>query len=220
MKGQWIIYSPEELAWLEEHATMMIRDYHAAFVARFARSDVSASNLHALRKRKGWRTGRTGQFVKDQVPHNLGKKCAPGSGGLHPNARRTQFRKGNLPHNTKWLGHERIDVYGYIEINVDQPNPYTGFGRRYVKKHRWLWEQQNGPLPAGHALKCLDANKQNTDPSNWKAIPRAVLARLNGGRHKKRVPYDDAAPDLRPTLMVIAELEQRVQDVRKGGKRR
>jgi hypothetical protein len=31
------------------------------------------------------------------------------------------------------------------------------------------------------ALKCLDGNKQNTDPSNWEAVPRALLPRLAGG---------------------------------------
>nr|WP_282576146.1 HNH endonuclease [Sinorhizobium meliloti] len=52
-------------------------------------------------------------------------------------------------------------------ISIDQKNPHTGFERRYVLKHRYLWEQKNGPLPAGTRLRCLDGDRQNTDPSNW-----------------------------------------------------
>ena len=58
MKGQPIPYSAAEMAWLEEHRLLPIADYHAAFQAAFPRPDVSAANLHSLRKRKGWRTRR------------------------------------------------------------------------------------------------------------------------------------------------------------------
>lgn len=214
MKGRWIQYSDAELAWLEANRTMVISDYHRAFVERFGRDDVSAVNLHSLRKRRGWRTGRTGQFPKGIVPANKGKKCLPGKGGRHPNARATQFRKGNLPHNTKYAGHERLSGDGYIEISVDETNPHTGYERRYVLKHRWLWEKENGPVPDGMVLKCRDGNRQNTAPSNWELIPRALLPRLSGrfGRD-----YETAPAVLKPTIMAIAKLEQTAHDRKKEG---
>jgi len=116
VKGRWIVYSDEEMAWLEGNRLMVISDYHAAFCGTFGRDDVTLSNLHSLRKRKGWRTGRTGCFAKGQTPHNKGVPCAPGKGGRHPNARRTQFKKGQTPHNTNYLGHERISTDGYVEM--------------------------------------------------------------------------------------------------------
>lgn len=216
MKGRAIPYSAEEMAWLESNRLMVISDYHRAFIEQFGRDDVSLINLHSLRKRKGWSTGRTGQFVKGQEPPNKGKKCQEGEGGRHPNARRTQFKKGNMPHNTQYLGHERVSKDGYVEISVAETNPHTGFERRYVLKHRWLWEQANGPVPEGHALKCLDGNKQNTDPSNWEAIDRGVLARLNGGRFKRTLAYDDAAPELKPTVMALAKLRHRSGQMKRG----
>lgn len=216
MKGRRIVYSAEELGWLEEHRTLPISDYHARFVAAFGRSDVAAAHLHALRKRKGWKTGRTGQFVKGQEPLNKGKPCAPGKGGNHPNARRTQFKKGQEPHNTRYLGHERVSKDGYVEISVDQQNPHTGYRRRYVLKHKWLWEQANGPVPAGHALKCLDGNRQNTDPSNWEPVPRAMLPRLAGGnRYHRKLAYDQAAPEVRPAIMAVAKLRHAVKTMTK-----
>lgn len=218
MKGRPIIYGADEMAWLKANRALPIGDYYRAFVAAFRRDDVLQQNLHALRKRMGWRTGRTGQFVKGQVPHNHGVKCAPGTGGNHPNARRTQFKRGALPHNTKGAGHERIDSKdGYVILIVDETNPWTGAATRPVHKHRWLWEQKHGPLPPGMALKCLDGDKTNTDPSNWEAIPRGMLPRLNGGRHKKRIAYDEAAPELKPTIMALAKLEHRAREKQGGG---
>jgi hypothetical protein len=212
VKGRTIPYSAEEMAWLEANRLMVISDYGCAFRERFARHDVSDVNLHSLRKRKGWQTGRTGFFEKGSAPHNKGKPCAEGTGGRHPNARKTQFRKGNAPHNTNYLGHERVSKDGYVEISIDETNPYTGYCRRYVLKHRWLWERANGPVPKNHALKCMDGNKQNCDPSNWRAVPRALLPRLVGGnRHRNILAYDDAAPEVRPALLAIAELEHKAR---------
>ena len=214
MKGRWIEYSADEMTWLEENRGMVISDYHRTFCMAFGRDDVSLANLHSLRKRKGWKTGRSGQFVKGQEPVNKGKKCEPGKGGLHPNAQRTQFKKGQLPHNTRHEGHERVDAHdGYVYVSVGQRNPHTGFGRRYVLKHVWLWEQANGPVPEGHALKCLDGNRMNTAPANWEPVPRALLPRLAGGNRYSRVlAYDDAPAELKPTVLAIARLQHRARE--------
>lgn len=216
LAGRHRRYSRDEIAWLQENCTLPIGNYHGAFVAKFDRADVTIASLKSLRKAKGWKTGRTGQFAKGQTPPNKGKRCPEGTGGRHPNARKTQFRRGQEPHNTKHLGHERINVFGYVEISVAETNPRTGFERRYVHKHRWLWEQANGPVPEGHCLKCLDGDKTNTDPSNWEAIPRALIPRLNGGTRKQHLPYNEAAPELRPTLIAIARVEHRARELRRG----
>lgn len=216
MKGRAIQYSAAEMAWLEANRLLVISEYHARFVQAFGRDDVSLKNLHSLRKRKGWRTGRTGCFTKGQTPHNKGKPCPEGVGGRHPNARKTQFRKGQMPHNTNFLGHERIDPKdGYVYVSVAETNPHTGFERRYVLKHKWLWEQANGPLPDGMALKCLDGNRQNADPSNWEAVPRALLPRLNGGTRKKHLAYSEASAELRPVLLAVAKLDHRARELRR-----
>ncbi len=215
MKGTWIKYSIEEMLWLEANRLLSIADYHRAFSAKFDRDDVSAANLHALRKRKGWKTGRTGHFSKGQQPHNKGVPCPDGKGGRHPNARKTQFRKGNMPHNTQYLGHERVSKDGYVEISIDETNPHTGFERRYVLKHLYLWEKQNGPVPKGMCLKALDGNRQNSDPDNWVLIPRGVLPRLNGGRACRIMAYDTAPDDLKPALLTLARVEQKASELRR-----
>lgn len=203
-----IRYSSDELAFIEARKSMPRRLLHDKFIKKFGRVDVSVDALKALCLRKGWRTGRTGCFEKGSVPANKGKKMP-----YNPKSARTQFKKGHRPASTKYLGHERVSRDGYVEISVQERNPHTGFERRYVLKHRWEWEKVNGPVPDGMALKCIDGNKSNTVPSNWKLIPRAMLPRLNGiyGRG-----YDHAPAEVKPTIMAVTELEYILSERKKG----
>lgn len=204
MKGHAISYTPDQLAWIEANATRPRREAHAEFCQRFDRCDVSLTNYNALCKRNGWMTGRTGQFHKGQDSWNKGKPMP-----FNANSARTRFQPGSIPANRKPLWSERVGKDGYVEISVPERNPYTGHSSRYVQKHRWLWEQANGPVPEGHALKCLDGDKTNCDPSNWEALPRALLPRLNGrfGRN-----YDTAPAELKPTILAIAKLEHAARE--------
>lgn len=207
MKGRWIIYSAQELAWIMAHADMPRAELHTLFVQGFGRGDVTVQNLNSLCKRKGWQSGRTGRFEKGMPPHNKGRKVP-----LHSNSAKHVFKPGQVPVNVKPLWSERIGKDGYIEMKVPEPNPWTGHKTRFRHKHRYLWEQENGPLPAGMALKCMDGNRLNTDPANWKAIPRSILPRLNGrfGRD-----FDAAPPELRPLILATAELEHAAREARR-----
>lgn len=216
MKGQPIRYSAEELAWLEANHKLPIREYHTAFIAAFARDDVSAAHLHALRQRKGWKTGRDGKFRPGQAAHNKGKACAPGEGGHHPRARANWFkpgwRQGAAARRHKPIGAERI-IDGYLERKVHDGLPLHS---RWQAVHRLNWEAVNGPVPEGHALKCLDGNRLNVDPANWIAVPRALLPRLAGGnRHKPKLAYDDASPEVRPLILAVARLEHAARQKRR-----
>lgn len=208
MKGRNIPYSAEELAWIEARKTTPRRAAHAAFVTAFRRDDVSLTNFKALCKRHGWLTGRTGHYPKGHVPENKGQTMP-----WNANSAATRFQKGNRPHNMKYLGHERVSKDGYVEVSIAETNPHTGFERRHVQKHRHLWEQANGPVPDGHALKCLDGDRTNTDPANWRAVPRAMLPRLNGRYGRD---YDQAAVELKPTIMAIAELEHTARSAKQS----
>lgn len=217
MKGHRINYSAAELAWLGANRTLPIGDYHQAFCAVFDRTDVSAANLHALRKRKGWRTGRTGCFERGSTPANKGKPCAPGKGGNHPNARRTQFtpgqRRGVAVRLYKPIGAERVSRDGYLERKINDDLPLQA---RWRAVHLIRWEAEHGALPKGMALKCLDGDKLNTAPSNWALIPRAILPRLNGGPHQSFMAYDAAPAELKPTILATAKLAHRARAARKG----
>lgn len=218
MKGKRIPYSPEELLWLEMNRSLPIADYHAGFRLRFFRDDVSATNLHSLRVRKGWKTGRTGQFSKGNEPVNKGVPCPPGKGGRHPNAQRTQFQKGSLSgraaQQRKPIGFERVSRDGYVERKINDDMPLQA---RWRAVHLIRWEELNGPIPPGHCLKSRDGDKSNTDPSNWMLVERAILPTLNGGPHKKQPGFDEAPAELRPALLNLAKVKVSAQRLRRQG---
>lgn len=209
MARRIIRYSAEELAWIKANSKRQRPDSWAEFVALFGREDVSLSNYSALCKRKGWFTGHSGKFVKGQGGWNKGQKMP-----FHPNSAATRFRPGQVARNLEPIGVERMDRDGYIKVKVARVNPYTGAFGHFVHKHRHLWEEANGPLPKGMALKCLDGDRRNCDPSNWVAVARALLPRLAGGR-LGRMPYDEAPEELKPTLLNIARLEHLAREKRK-----
>lgn len=207
MNRKIISYSERELAWIKSNCTLPRKQRYQEFIALFGRDDISIDNLNALCKRKRWLTGRTGRIEPGSTPPNKGKKIP-----FNPNSAKTQFKKGHRPHNTKYPGHERINTQGYVEISIAQENPHTGAKTRYVFKHRYLWEKLHGPVPEGKALKCLDGNKANTEPANWKLIDRAILPRLNGiyGRD-----YDNAPAEIKPAILATCEIEQKLADIGK-----
>lgn len=212
MKGRQIAYSAEELAYIQSVSKWARSEAHAAFCQKFGRDDVSLQNFHALCKRKGWFTGRTGCIEKGSVPHNKGKKMP-----FNANSARTQFKKGQrtgiAQKNYKPIGYERVSVDGYRERKVNDDLPFKD---RWQLVQRLEWEAANGPIPDGYALKCLDGNKLNVDPSNWEPVHRGVLARLNGGRFRKTLPYDAAPAELKPTVMAVAKLKHAAHELRKG----
>jgi hypothetical protein len=206
MRGRSRAYSKTELAWIKSREKIPRRQLHAEFVKTFGRSDLTLHNFKQLCKRQGLLTGRTGRFEKGIVPANKGKKMP-----FNASSARTQFKKGQLPRNTKHLGHERTDKDGYVLVSVAETNPHTGYERRYVFKHRWLWEKKHGPVPKGMVLKCK-GDKSDGDPSNWELISRSLLARLNHSRNR----YDTAPADLKPAIMAVAKLRNRIGEKRRS----
>lgn len=212
MKGRQKHYSQTELFWIETNSRRPRREAHAEFCWAFKRDDVSLSNFNSLCKRMGWMTGRTGHFSHGQEPHNKGKPFSPRG------SEKGRFKKGDLQGRAKQfrkpIGTERISKDGYVERKIHDGLPMQS---RWRAVHLIHWEEENGPVPEGMCLKNLDGDKMNTDPTNWEAIPRALLPRLSGGRWYK--PYDTYEPELRPTALAIAKLEERARRIKAEKKR-
>lgn len=116
------------------------------------------------------KTGQEGvryQFPKGHVPVNKGKKQKEYmSKESIERTKATRFQKGQLPHNTKPVGYERVDKDGYLYCKVEGK-------RKLVLKHRYVWEQHNGPIPKGYNIQFKDRNKHNCDIENLYMISRA-----------------------------------------------
>lgn len=210
MKGKWISYTDAELSWIKACCDLPRTEAHALFVEIFKRPDVSMTNFNALCKRNGWFTGRSGQFVKgEKRADNPARKgyAPPGceKGWFKPGVRRGRANAIYQP-----VGAERTSREGYLERKINDAMP---FNRRWRAVHLIEWEAVHGPLPEGHILKNLSGDRTNTAPSNYEAIPRALLPRLNGrfGRG-----YDAAPEEVKPTILAIAKLEHRAREARKA----
>lgn len=75
-------------------------------------------------KRTGYNTSKSpasiaARFQKGSIPLNKGKKMSP---EVYSKVARTMFKKGQTPINHRDVGAERVNVYGYIEIKVAEPN--------------------------------------------------------------------------------------------------
>lgn len=117
-------------------------------------------------------SGLTGRYEKGHVPNNKGKKMSKEQYGK---CKRTMFRKGNIPHNHRPIGSERINVCGYTEVKVEEPN-------KWRPKHQVVWEREYGKIPKQHVIIFADGNKQNFDLDNLVCVSRQELVRLNNNQ--------------------------------------
>lgn len=163
MKGRAIKYSREELKWISDNRTLVISDLHKQFCKKFGRDDVSARLLHALKQRKGWKTGRTGQFKKGNIP-------SPLAGPKGPN--KTSFKPGNKPQTWRPCGSVRVSKDGYLEVKVQEP-------RHWEQMHTIIWSAVNGPVPDGCCVSFKDGDKTNVKISNLELITRNANLQIN-----------------------------------------
>jgi HNH endonuclease len=168
MKGRCISYSNLELAFVKAHCTWPISDLHELFLKIFKRDDVSAVNLNALRKRNGWKTGRTGCFEKGNRPFNKGQK-----GWFAKGTEATRFVKGQSPSNCAAVGAIRTLEDGYLEMKMQ-----AGM-RKWVLLQRVVWERCNGAIPKAAIVAFIDGNKQNINIKNLTLYTRAQNMKRN-----------------------------------------
>lgn len=135
--------------------------------------------------------GKKSRFEKGAIPANKGKKM---SKETRAKAKHTFYKKGHLPHNTKHDGHERLSTDGYMMIRVELG--------KYVLKHRWLWEQENGKIPKGKILVFKNGNPLDLTLDNLELITRKELMNKNS---IMRFP-----PELRKTIKLVHKLKREI----------
>lgn len=137
-----------------------------------------------------------GRFYKGMTPANKGKKM---SADMYKKCQATMFKKGQLPANHKEVGSERVNIYGYVEIKVAEPN-------KWMLKHRYVY----GDIPKGYVLMFKDGNKLNCSKDNLILISRKDQVRFN---QKRRGRLD---PNLRETAIYLTMLEEQDRERRQN----
>lgn len=190
--------------------------YARARALGLAKSPAFLASNDCGRMQRGDGRGAATRFPKGHVPANKGKKRPGWAVGRMAE---TQFRKGctrggAAAKNWKPLGTERMHCgYRYTKVAEVLGAPWHV---NWKATHLLRWEQLHGPVPDGMALKSLDGDRLNVDPSNWELVPRGVLPRLNGIHGHG---YDAAPAELKPTIMAVAKLEQAVHDRKRPARR-
>jgi hypothetical protein len=103
--------------------------------------------------------GASSRFKKGRIAENKGK---PMPDELYAKCKATMFKKGNVPHNTKYDGAERITKDGYIQIRISK--------NVYKLKHRVVYAEHHGLIPDDMKIRFKDGNKLNVCIDNLKAI--------------------------------------------------
>lgn len=190
-------WTEREDAYLRKHyATMSSNEIAERLRNRHSPSAVyQRADRLGLKKPKEWNVeaGRrmashpkavANRIKKGSVPHNKGKRQADFmSAEAIERTKATRFRPGQMPHNTRPVGYESVRD-GYVYVKVEG-------GRKMVLKHRWVWEQHNGPVPEGMYVAFIDGNRLNCDIGNLVLITEAekalrVLAAETPERRKAR----------------------------------
>lgn len=193
-------FTPEQLYFLRSHVFMRTKQELTELFNQHFKLDLTVRQIVACAKNHKFpSSGLDGRFKKGQKAWNKDKKGINLGG---ENGKKTQFKKGHTPHNHRPVGSERINVDGYVEIKVAEP-------RKWLPKHRVIWEKVNGPVPIGHAVIFGDRNRRNFDLDNLILISKKQLSIMN----KHGLIQKDT--ELTKTGIIIADLYQKIGDYKK-----
>lgn len=137
------------------------------------------------------------KFQKGHVPWNAGLK---GTYTL-PNENEQSFKTGELHPKHRPIGSERIEK-GVIVIKVAE--------RKWVPKHRYLWEQEHGPIPKNHVIIFGNRDREDFRSENLLLVSRAQLAVIN----KYNLIFDDE--ELTKSGVIISDLIMKTTRAKKG----
>lgn len=154
-------------AYIPGHQECEIR---AAFYEKFGIT-LSEAQIGNYKTSRGIKSGtHGGRFQKGLVPANKGKKMSP---EVYERCKATMFKKGQLPHNHRPVGSERVNVDGYVEIKVAEPN-------KWMLKQRYIYEKHyNVKLTTQDNIIFLDGDRMNFEIDNLFRLSKAELARYN-----------------------------------------
>lgn len=188
------LWSTEEKKYLEKITPGHHRKEIQELMNKKFSLDLTLNQIKGAIGRYKLNTGFTGQFKKGQVPSNKGVK-----GVIYEGCKKTWFKKGNKPINHRPVGSERVNVDGYIEIKVAEPN-------KWRLKHRMVWEEHNGQILRNHNVIFGDGDKSNLNIDNLILVSKKQLLSLN----RQSLIQCDA--DLTRTAIIIVDVQEKISE--------
>lgn len=199
----------DDIEYIREHyATMSTREISEARGMSKTTITGIAQRL-GLRKTREWIAERA--RLRSSDPNHGGRATRFKVGGVSPNKGRKieewmspegiansakgRFKKGRPSQNIRPVGSERVNVDGYIEVKIAEPN-------KWRLKQRVVWEAAHGPVPAGSMVSFIDGNKQNCELSNLRLMTRADNLR--------RVSLNNYPDEVREVIHMRAVLKRHI----------
>lgn len=193
------IYSLEEEKFLIDNVKgITLKELTERFNKQF-NLNLSESSISNRKNKLGLSSGiKGGQFQKG---HNTWNKGIKGYMG----ANKTSFKKGNVPHNYRPVGSERITKDGYTEIKVGDPN-------KWELKHRYIYEKEHGKIPDGYNVMFADKNRLNFDINNLILVSKSEDLIMN----RNKLIFENQ--ELTRTGYLIAKIINKRNKLKKEGK--
>ena len=107
--------------------------------------------------------------------------------------------KGHKPWHSKEIGSTRQNKRGYQEIKVSN--------KKWVYRHRYIYEQHYGKIPKNYEVIFLDGDKNNLDISNLTIVDKKTALTMM----RKRLMFEDK--ELTKTGIAIASLMNKNKDL-------
>lgn len=193
-------WQPEELEFLKANiAGTSYRNITDEFNRKFG-LNVTYDQMKSCLSRKRLHNGISEQFKPGFETWNKGKTGYMG-------ANKGSFYKGMPPINHRVVGSKRVNVDGYVEIKIAEP-------QKWEPLHRHLWEKtHNHRIPENSVIIFADQNKRNFDPDNLVLVKRSELVILN----KRKLIFDD--PESTKAGLNIAKVLVKTSDLKKSKRR-
>jgi len=189
-----------------------IKMTHVQLAEKLNRSESSVQNrLHKLRLylpddiREERR--KIGTFKKGIVPWNTGHK------GVHYSPA-TEFKKGNLPPNTKYDG--CITIRNSHKDRNDKPYKYIRLAKaKWQPYHQYVWEQHNGKIPKGKILWFINGDSLDVRIENLELITRQEQADRNRNPEAMRKSMEEywhnGASDIHVASLIERDKELKIE---------
>lgn len=150
--------------------------YNQAHVLKLKKSEAYLKTPESGLFLKGERRGKRNQFKKGSPAFNKGlKQTEYMSKESILNSKKTRFKKGQLPYNTKYNGFitkrkaKSGRVYQFIRVGASD----------WVHLHVYNYIKANGPQPAGSCIIFKDGDTLNTSIENLECISRSENMKRN-----------------------------------------
>lgn len=177
----------------------------------YGKEIIDATRVRAYKKNHGITSELDCRFKKGQESPTKGKKQTDFmSAEAIERTKATRFKKGDRPVNELPVGSIVKSTEGYLLRKKLMKGTQW---ERWEFLHRAIWEEHNGPVPAGMMVSFKDCNKENVDIDNLMLISNAENLEL----HRSGLRFED--PDLTETGLNVVKLKIKARERRNEQRR-